>query len=111
MLQVSRYYRESVLERRCADPHIFDSDRLALRFEERQEITCADRFCFAERQDLEIGQNLLFDSFPETSTIFPASRSVTKLRDAHCGRNDVARCGFLQSLKKRRIWMLPDDFG
>jgi hypothetical protein len=100
-----------VLERRCADPDIFDSDRLALRLEECKEITGADGFLFAERQDLEIGQNLLFDSFPETSTIFPASRSVAKLRDAHCGRDDVGRCGFPQSRKKRRIWMLPDDFG
>lgn len=82
MFQVPGYYSESVLKGRCADPDIFNSDRLALRFERRQQVSCTNSFGLTKGENVDAAQNLACNSFPEARTVIDASRSVTKLGDA-----------------------------
>jgi|GEM_PF-1040912 len=111
VFQVAGHYGKSVLEGGCSDPHIFDPDRLATRFERSQEVSCTDGFRFAKWQDIDPAQNLACDSFPEACAVRVARSSMTKLGDAdRCGY-DIACRYLVQLLKERMVGILPDDFG
>ena len=111
VLQVPGYYRQPVFESCCADPHIFDSDRFALRFERCQQVSGPDRFGLADRKNVDKGQNLACDAFPQARTMGDASCSVAKLSDADRRSYDILRRNLIQPAKKRRIRILSDDFG
>ena len=83
MLQVASYYGQAVFERSCSDPDVLDADRPTLCFERRQQVSGPQGFGLTEWQNLDEAQNLARNSFPETFTVFDASRPMTKLGDAY----------------------------
>ena len=66
-----------MLESRCGDPDVFDSDRLPSGFECGEQVSGTHGFRLAHRKDIDAAQDLAGNSFPQTRSMGNTRRSVT----------------------------------
>lgn len=110
MLQIPGHDGEAVLEGCCANPDVFDSDRLASRFQCGQQIPGTNGFRLTQRKNGEATQNLSGDSLPKACTVRDAGGAMAKLGDADGRRHDIARRHLRQPLQKPAVRLFADDF-
>src|SRR5437870_11350191 len=77
VFRIPGHHPEAMLEGRCTDPDVFDSDRLPSSLECGEQVPGTDGFRLAHRKNVDAAQNLAGNSLPQKRSMGDASCSVT----------------------------------